>query len=109
MKEKLPVLKCYINGLSFYTVLIIGFIVVGTTSAYAAGSWSVESADGGIRKALGTVLFIIAAVLAIKSFAKGRKGAAVAEILIGAFLGIFVASSDPMESISNFFKGVIGL
>lgn len=107
MKTKFNAMTNFFKGFSFYTLLMMGFIVVGATDVFAA--WDVDSADSGIRKALGTILFIIAAVLAIRSFAKGRKGSAVAEILIGAFLGIFVASSDPMKSISDFFKGVIGL
>ncbi len=106
MKTKVEMFRGKVQGLTFYLLLMIGFIVVGATSASAA--WDVSSADGKIRTALGTILFIIAGVLAIKAYAKGRKGTAIAEILVGAFLGIFIASADPMKGLQEFFKGVFG-
>lgn len=95
-----------LKGISFYSLLMVSFIVVGATDASAA--WDLNTADSKVRTALGTILFIIAAVMAIKAYAKGRKGTAIAEILVGSFLGIFVASADSMKGISEFFKGMFG-
>lgn len=95
-------LKNYLFVLSY----VIGVISVGASHTYA--EWDLNTADSNIRDKLAIILFLIAAGLAIKDFAKGRKGAAVGEFIVGAFLGIFVASSNPLESMGAFFKSLLG-
>lgn len=90
----------------FMVGLTILLTVAIQSSAFAA--WDISSADNKVRQFLGTVLFVLSALLAIKAYAKGRKGVAISEILVGAFIGIFVATSDPSKSLMDYIKGVLG-
>lgn len=84
------------------------FTLVFQTDVFAAG-WSIESADTGIRSKLVTIVFLLTAFMAIRAYAKGKKGAMVVELLAGAFLIIFIASSDPSKSVMEVIKQAIGL
>lgn len=105
MKKTSEIVSKFKSAL-FVASLALGILIIGETSALA--SWDLASTDTKLRQAIGTILFLIAALLAIKAFAKGRKGVAVAEILVGAFLGIFVASADPLKSLQEFFSSLLG-
>lgn len=105
-KLKTMVFKEKIQGILFFGCLLLGSVLVGASGVEA--SWDINSTDNRIRQVAGTILFLVAAFLAIRAYAKGRKGVAIGELLVGAFLGIFIASPNPLQTIQGFFSGIFG-
>ncbi|MBM7109723.1 hypothetical protein [Brevibacillus laterosporus] len=80
-----------------------------TTTVELAAGWSVEGAEGNIRKVIVIFIAIAGICLVLSSYSRGRKGKAFVEFLIGAVLAGLVSTGNPFKSFGEFFMGLLGM
>ncbi|MED0709471.1 TcpD family membrane protein [Aneurinibacillus aneurinilyticus] len=91
------------------TTMLAAFFILALPAVGFAADWSPDTAKSKIMEFVGILVVVVAVFLATKEYGKGRKGRAIAEVIAGALIYIFVTSDSPFKSMSGFIKGLLGL
>ncbi len=81
---------------------------LGLQIIVAAGSWSIDDLETNVRRILAMGIFLLIAFQGVKAYAKGQKGKAIIEIMLGIVIAIFVVDKTAAEAFLNTVKGLLG-